>query len=78
MPIHPQTRVKLERLAREDREAQQAAQKARDKFFACLVEVRPQSTVRELAEIVGLSPQRIHELTTVRNRRTAHARSRTS
>lgn len=71
MPLHPSTRAKLARLAEADREARAASEKARDEFYDCLVAARENATIRELAEIVGLSPGRVHELVTVRNRATA-------
>jgi hypothetical protein len=75
MPLAPQTRSKLERLAAADRDAQKNAAKARDDFYAALIAARPKTTVRDLASIVGLSPGRVHELVTVRNRATAAKRA---
>lgn len=75
MALAPNTKQKLARLADEDRAAQAKAAKARDRFLESLLEARPKSTVRELAEIVGLSSGRVHELVTVRNRATAEKRA---
>lgn len=75
MPLDTRTKQKLERLAASDREAQASAAKAREKFLAALIDARPKSTVRELAEIVGISSGRVHELVTVRNRATAEKRA---
>lgn len=75
MPLKAQTRTKLGRLADADRAAQAAATRAREQFLAALVAARPDATVRELAEVVGISPGRVHELVTVRNRATAAKRA---
>ncbi len=53
----------LRRLAEADRTARQQADAVRTEFLAALRAARRDSTVRELAEIVGLSFQRIAELT---------------
>jgi hypothetical protein len=75
MSLDTCTKKKLERLAADDRDAQKQAAKAREKFYEALVDARPNSTIRELAAIVGLSSGRVHELTTVRNRATAEKRA---
>ena len=69
MPLDLVAKKRLVRLAARDRAAREAAAKAREEFYAALVEARRTATVRELAEATGISFQRVHELTTVRNRR---------
>lgn len=75
MALDPKTKTTLRKLAARDRAAQEKAAEMRDEFLSAIVDARADGTVREIAEVVGISHQRVHELTTVRNRRTAHARA---
>jgi len=75
MPLDPKTKKNLARLADRDRAARRKAEDARDELLEAILDVRAGSTVREIAEATGISFQRVHELTTVRNRRTAKGRA---
>jgi hypothetical protein len=57
------TRRRLQAAARRHAAAQQTAKAASSELAALLREARVSATVRELAEVVGLSHQRIHKLT---------------
>lgn len=74
MSLDTPTKRKLARLADRDRAARVKATTARDELLAEIMQARSGATVREIAEATGISFQRIHELTTVRNRRTAKGR----
>lgn len=64
MSLEPAAAKQLRRLAERHRAARQAADDAHTALVAGLQAAKDHATVRELAELTGISHQRVHQLLT--------------